>query len=157
MLQTLHGLNWLGRHLQNTFLCKQDKEDSRGKTTGYLNIHYLVQCLMGICNHYLFNHIQKDPCQKPQDCGTLTQDPDMNHLALNMLWAVENMERILHHSTLGSLRRISEDSWMNIMNSEPQENNEEKPPTTCTYRAQRNSEVATAYKMILIATEIALG
>lgn len=87
---------------------------------------------MGICNHYLFIHIQKDPCQEPQDCGTLTQDPDMNHFALNMLWAVENTERILHHSTLGSLRRLSEDSWMNIMNSEPQEDDEEKPPTTCT-------------------------
>lgn len=87
---------------------------------------------MGICNHYLFNHIQKDPCQKSQFCGMLTQNPDMNHLALNMLWAVENMERILHHSTLGSLRRLSEVSWMNIMNSEPQEDDEEKLPTTRT-------------------------
>lgn len=87
---------------------------------------------MGICNHHLFNQSQKDPCQKSQDCRRLTQDPDMNHLVLNMLWAMENMERILHHSTLESLRRLSESSWMNIMNSKPQENDEEKPPTTCT-------------------------
>lgn len=105
---------------------------------------------MGICscdlNHYLFNHIQKHPRQKSQDCGTLQQDPEMDHLALNMLWAWENMERILHRSALGSLRRLSEDSWMNVMNSQPQENDEEKQPTTHTYSAQRNTKVLTAYK-----------
>lgn len=33
--QISHGLNWLGWHLQNWLLCKQDREDSRGKITGY--------------------------------------------------------------------------------------------------------------------------
>ena len=63
-----------------------------------------------------------------------------------MLWGWENTQSILHHSTLGSLRRLSEDSWTNVMNSQPEKNEEEKHPTTHTYSALRNAKVPTAHK-----------
>jgi len=49
-LQTLHGLNWLGWHLRNTLLCKQGREDSRGKITGYSEHQWFSPLLYG----YLF-------------------------------------------------------------------------------------------------------